>query len=146
MEMCQMPWLPPGGITSGPAHSSLGRAPANASSSSTATAAPALVVVQLQKRQERLRAPVVAKQLIQQARARILSLEFKKAFIELCCEENSVLGEYVVDACLAIRATREDDTPSTDTMKTIHNIVRLAAQLQLEVHVWISIPCTAGCT
>ena len=125
----------PGGNASGPAHSSLGRTPGNAASSSSAIAAPALVVVQLPKNEERLRAPDVAAQLLQPARANILSLEFKKAFIEFCSEEISRLSEHDAGDCLAIRPSREVDAASKETMITIHNISRLAAQLQLEVHV-----------
>lgn len=56
------------------------------------------------------------------------------------------MSEHVADDCLAMRVTKYVDATAVETKVTIHSILRLAAQLHLEIHIWVSSPCTLGCT
>lgn len=139
----------PGGTTNGnsgaAAQSPPDRTQEIGESSRSASAVTALPVVELPRGSNRT-ARTEAEQIIQRARAKILSLNYSKVFIEFCCEEDSLLGEHDADDCLAIRVTKDVDATAVETNVTIHSIPRLVAQLRLETHLWISIPCTPGCT
>ena len=79
------------------------------------------------------------------AKQRLFKGHYNKLFIELCCESDSVLSEKVCGRALAIRITKEDDMSHKNTAKALHGIIRTARHLGIEVHTWVSIPCTAGC-
>ena len=81
-----------------------------------------------------------------QAREKILSQKYDNVCIELCCEGDSALSMHVGSRCLAIRVTRDVDGTSKETVKSLHFIIRLATHMKMRVHLWVSIPCTAGCT
>ena len=65
--------------------------------------------------------------------------------IELGCEDDSELTEAVRPDCLAVRITEQDDFTRKSTRRAVHGIIRLCELYGVEVHVWVSIPCTAGC-
>ena len=66
-------------------------------------------------------------------------------FIELGCEGDSELSEAARDHCLAVRVTKQYDLTQRGTRGAIHGVIRLCHLYGVEVHVWVSIPCTAGC-
>ena len=85
-------------------------------------------------------------QLEQLTKEKILSGKFERLLIELCCEESSELSENVVGRSLAIRVTQSHDMTSKRTIKALHKVIRTSQHMNLSIHVWVSIPCTAGCS
>ena len=79
------------------------------------------------------------------AKQKMLKGHFDQLLIEVCCEPDSILSENVRGRSLAIRVTKEDDLCMKNTGKALHSIIRTARHLGIKVHLWISIPCTAGC-
>ena len=86
-----------------------------------------------------------AKVLARQVRRKILTGQFATLLLELCCGEDSMLAAHAPDGCLSVRITQRDDMTRTATRRMIHGIIRFACRCGLQVHGWISIPCTAGC-
>ena len=66
-------------------------------------------------------------------------------FIELGCEDDSELSAAVRERCFAVRITQRYDLTQRGTKGAIHGIIQLCHLYGIELHVWVSIPCTAGC-
>ena len=66
-------------------------------------------------------------------------------FIELGCEDDSELSAAVREKCFAVRITQQYDLTQRGTKGAIHGIIQLCHLYGIELHVWVSIPCTAGC-
>ena len=77
---------------------------------------------------------------------KLMSGKFDRVVFELCCEEDSVLSMNVVGRSLTGRVTEVLNLADSRTVTTLHAIVRVAEHMNIDVHFWISIPCTAGCT
>ena len=65
-------------------------------------------------------------------------------FMELGCESDSELAEAVREKCLAVRVTKQYDLTRKRTKSAVHGIIRLCDLYGVDLHVWDSIPCTAG--
>ena len=76
----------------------------------------------------------------------LTSGKFDRVVFELCCEEDSVLSMNVVGRSLTGRVTEALKLADLCTVTTLHAIVTVAEHMNIDVHFWISIPCTAGCT
>ena len=77
---------------------------------------------------------------------KLMSGQFGRVVFELCCEEDSVLSMNVVGRSLAGRVTEALNLADSRTVTVLHAIMRVAEHMNIDVHFWISIPCTAGCT
>ena len=75
-----------------------------------------------------------------------MSGRFDRVVLELCCEEDSVLSMNVVGRSLTVRVTEALNLADSHTVRVLNAIVRVAEHMNIDVHIWISIPCTAGCT
>jgi len=74
---------------------------------------------------------------------KILAGEVEMVFIELGCEEDSELSAAVREKCFAVRITQRYDLTQRGTKGAIHGIIQLCHLYGIELHVWVSIPCTA---
>ena len=82
--------------------------------------------------------------MMRDVRRRILTDDFSCLLIELCYElRDAVLSAAVPDRCLAVRISSVEDATSRATNKAIHSLIRIAKMHGLNVHGWISLPCTA---
>ena len=79
------------------------------------------------------------------AKEKMLTGKYDRIFIEMCCEDDSELSKHVGQRTLAIRATKNLDCTNNMTIKALHSIIRTARHMSMSVHVWVAIPCTAGC-
>ena len=77
---------------------------------------------------------------------KLMSGKFDRVVIEVCCEEDSVISMNVVGRSLAGRVTEALNLADSRTVTVLHAIMRVAEHMNIDVHFWISIPCTAGCT
>ena len=77
---------------------------------------------------------------------KLMSGKRDRVVFELCCEDNSVLSMNVAGCNLTGRVTEALNFVDSRTVTTLHAIVRVAEHMNIDVHCWISIPCTAGCT
>ena len=67
--------------------------------------------------------------LLQTARQKIQSGQFKTVLLDICCEEDSKLSEQVPAQALAIRITKSEDLGQKTTLRAIHGIVRVCGQM-----------------
>ena len=65
--------------------------------------------------------------------------------IELCCSEESRLAEAVPHRAAAIRVPEGLYLRSIRTYRVIKDVAKIARKANISIHLWISIPCTAGC-
>ena len=65
--------------------------------------------------------------------------------IELCCSEESRLAEAVPHRAAAIRVPEGLDLRSIRTYRVIKDVAKIAKKANIDICLWISIPCTAGC-
>ena len=77
---------------------------------------------------------------------KLMSGKFDRVVIEVCCEEDSVISMNVLGRSLAGRVTEALNLADSRTVTVLHAIMRVAEHMNIDVHFWISIPCTAGCT
>ena len=85
-----------------------------------------------------------ASELLNDAVRQLRSGEFSAVFIELCCEEDSILSAGVVPHVIAIRVTSAVDLTKKTTKASLHAVIRECARLCFSVYVWSSCPCTTG--
>ena len=77
---------------------------------------------------------------------KLMSGQFDRVVFELCCEEDSVLSMNVIGRSLTVRVTEALNLADSRTVRDLNAILRVAEHMNIDVHIWISIPCTAGCT
>ena len=65
-------------------------------------------------------------------------------FLELCCAPDSELAAAVVEHSLAIRVTSCEDLQLASTRCALHRLLRICKTYDVDVDIWVSIPCTAG--
>ena len=65
--------------------------------------------------------------------------------LELCCQERSAFATTVPESVLCVGITELEDLTHRETKREIHALIELAKILDVKVHVWVSVPCTAGC-
>jgi hypothetical protein len=85
-----------------------------------------------------------ASEFLNDAVRQLRSGEFSAAFIELCCEEDSILSAGVVPHVIAIRVTSAVDLTKKTTKASLHVVIRECQKLCFSVYVWSSCPCTTG--
>ncbi len=78
-------------------------------------------------------------------RTKLWSGAFGICMMELCCDPKSALSSHVQEGCLAVRITASMDITARTTMLEVLPILLLGAMLRIAVHLWVAIPCTAGC-
>ena len=79
------------------------------------------------------------------ATEKLHSRRYDNLVLEICCKEDSELSRNVGRRSLAIRVTENLDLTDKDTTRALHAITRTAKHMSMAVHIWVSIPCTAGC-
>ena len=77
---------------------------------------------------------------------KLMSGQFDRVVFELCCEEDSVLSMNVIGRSLTVRVTEALNLADSRTVRVLNAILRVAEHMNIDMHIWISIPCTAGCT
>jgi hypothetical protein len=75
---------------------------------------------------------------------RLSSGDVKLLLVEMCCEDDSRLGSLVPEGSAVLRITSELDILQVDTQNMVNSIIEFAGKLEIDLHCWISIPCTAG--
>ena len=68
----------------------------------------------------------------------------RRIIVEICCAENSVLGERAPQECTVIRITEAHDILNDDTMMAVRQVVYRAGSQGSPVLLWVSFPCTGG--
>ena len=76
---------------------------------------------------------------------RTASGDCKILVLELCCEGDSTLGRCVPAEAALLRITSDVDILDKDTQSLISSVIGFAGRLEIYLHAWVSIPCTAGC-
>ena len=75
--------------------------------------------------------------------------EVKRVIIEICCSEDSLLGRvdgpYGSD-CHVVRVTEKMDLNSYKTRRDLLEVAKGYAKRGVPILVWVSLPCTGGCT
>eukprot|EP00974_Lingulodinium_polyedra_P074834 7251335-Lingulodinium_polyedra.AAC.1 len=61
--------------------------------------------------------------LLRTAQAKIMSGKFEVVFIEICCEQDSKLVEFVPRKALAIRVTEDDELCKKGTIRALRGII-----------------------
>eukprot|EP00959_Pyramimonas_sp_CCMP1952_P054197 1133748-Pyramimonas_sp.AAC.1 len=85
-----------------------------------------------------------AESLVQQVRNMVMTGDYMFLLIELGCADDSELAANVREHCLAVRITAKVDLTKKSTKKLLHALIRFCALFAVEVHIWVSIPCTRG--
>eukprot|EP00971_Amphidinium_carterae_P081414 1610790-Amphidinium_carterae.1 len=67
----------------------------------------------------------------------------ERVVIELCCETNSLLGQRSPSGTLVVRVTEKDDLSSPESIRYL--VVQIQSS-RLPIMLWVSVPCTTGCT
>ena len=57
-----------------------------------------------------------------------------------------MLSMNVIGRSLTVRVTEALNLADSRTVRVLNAILRVAEHMNIDVHIWISIPCTAGCT
>jgi hypothetical protein len=73
------------------------------------------------------------------------NLSVHTVLLELCCEEKSRLSAEAPEGTLAIHASKACDLTNYKTIRFAHDVIQFRAEQKVQVKVWVSIPCTAGC-
>ena len=63
----------------------------------------------------------------------------------MCCDPDSNLSALVPSHCVAIRCTKATDITNDETLRVFLHIMGVANKRGIRIHIWASIPCTAGC-
>ena len=92
----------------------------------------------------RRRCVACVENLVQQARALIMSGTHGHVFLELCCASDSELAAAVVEHSVAIRVTSSEDLQLASTRCALRRLLRICEAYDVVVDIWVSIPCTAG--
>ena len=85
-------------------------------------------------------------ELLHDAKVKLLTGTFDVLMIELCCEPDSALSKATPSRAIALRITKGSDLVRKETKSMLHALIRCASTMNVLIHVWVSIPCTAGCT
>eukprot|EP00971_Amphidinium_carterae_P351160 6491948-Amphidinium_carterae.1 len=67
----------------------------------------------------------------------------KQIFVELCCNVDSVFGRRAISGVCVIRVTEEDDLHCTEVQEKICTMAKMWGK---NLWLWVSTPCTTGCT
>ncbi|CAK0884153.1 unnamed protein product [Prorocentrum cordatum] len=86
-----------------------------------------------------------ATRVVQQARSMIITGDYRFLLLELGCSEDSELSAAAQERCLAVRIAAREDLTLRSTKRAIHCIISFCVLHEVEVHAWVSIPCTFGC-